>query len=304
METHRETDVPTGHRQKRPRKNASRACDLCKAKKTRCDGIFPCSRCRDSGVSCAYDSPYSRGSAAPIVATPATESMRSSQPVNSENDRYLDHLVENVEGFLGESSNLDYSRAAQMELRSQPASPPTLTRGNTSTVNQAVRPTKQRQHQHPNRRSSLYFTEPPFPPLDLARYSMPNTEHGLLLMGWYFENASPTYRFLHRPTMEKIVCQLCASSEWLGRCGSRGKDISTGKAEEALVLMSWALACQLPLTITNKPLEAYEKEWLRQKGYDPIYNVRLRLAAKYILGKVIIRLPECCSSRGKRLLIA
>ncbi|EHA56380.1 hypothetical protein MGG_02226 [Pyricularia oryzae 70-15] len=40
---------------------ASRACDTCKAKKARCSGTMPCTRCAERGLACLYDARYSRG---------------------------------------------------------------------------------------------------------------------------------------------------------------------------------------------------------------------------------------------------
>ncbi|KLU90414.1 hypothetical protein MAPG_10268 [Magnaporthiopsis poae ATCC 64411] len=40
---------------------ASRACDTCKAKKARCSGTMPCTRCAERGLACLYDASYTRG---------------------------------------------------------------------------------------------------------------------------------------------------------------------------------------------------------------------------------------------------
>ncbi|KAK6850650.1 hypothetical protein PG987_000284 [Apiospora arundinis] len=39
----------------------SRACDQCKARKTRCSGTLPCDRCVLRRLSCVYDADYARG---------------------------------------------------------------------------------------------------------------------------------------------------------------------------------------------------------------------------------------------------
>ncbi|KAH9890859.1 fungal-specific transcription factor domain-containing protein [Xylariomycetidae sp. FL2044] len=46
-----------------PRKatKASRACDTCKLKKSRCTGTLPCERCLKRGATCVYEAKYSRG---------------------------------------------------------------------------------------------------------------------------------------------------------------------------------------------------------------------------------------------------
>ncbi|GIZ36843.1 hypothetical protein CKM354_000031000 [Cercospora kikuchii] len=40
---------------------ATRACDLCKAKKARCSGSKPCAKCSVRGLECTYESQYLRG---------------------------------------------------------------------------------------------------------------------------------------------------------------------------------------------------------------------------------------------------
>lgn len=276
---------------KRRRKNATRACDSCKSKKARCDGLLPCSRCASQQSECRYDTPYLRGLAPPAVptiltaprqpspsiitssdsqrpsnSTPVQQEKSSPSHRSSETGRSVEENLSSAdtEGVLGVSSNLEYSRAAQLQLRSQPPSPPpTSTHSSRHADGQpqaapTTRPT--------NPRSSLDFSEPPLPPLDLSRYSLPTTRHGQLMMNWYFENASPTYRVLHRPTMERMTIDMCKHSEWLGGPGKLSDSSPLGRDEQSLVLLAWSLGCQFPLSYIGKQLELSEKNWLQQRG--------------------------------------
>ncbi|KAB8207882.1 fungal-specific transcription factor domain-containing protein [Aspergillus parasiticus] len=46
--------------QKPPKKYVTRACDECKRRKCKCDGLEPCYRCVSMGLDCAYHSSYNR----------------------------------------------------------------------------------------------------------------------------------------------------------------------------------------------------------------------------------------------------
>ncbi|KAK9244805.1 hypothetical protein V1506DRAFT_540397 [Lipomyces tetrasporus] len=70
---------------KRPRKNSTRACDACKARKVRCDGTQPCGRCTKFHASCTYESKYTRGS----LVTP----MRSSAVQTDSMDIQLPPII-------------------------------------------------------------------------------------------------------------------------------------------------------------------------------------------------------------------
>ncbi|KAJ3525752.1 hypothetical protein NM208_g11505 [Fusarium decemcellulare] len=42
------------------KKYVTRACDACKKRKSKCDGLEPCARCLNSDIECAYNSSYNR----------------------------------------------------------------------------------------------------------------------------------------------------------------------------------------------------------------------------------------------------
>ena len=300
---------------KRRRRNTARACDHCKAKKTKCEGVQPCARCETHNILCTYDTPYSRGLAPPAVP-PASRhhsvpTMRQSVPIpdhdmvsqlavndpgraqerresfGREASAEDEHVAERVEGVLGQSSNLAFSHAARLELSSRPPTPPESDvhaagasssagfRATSSSYHGGdhnnVLPLGQSQPVHKKRssHSGLYFSEPPFPELNLARYTLPPTERGLEMCSWYFENASPTYRFMHRPSVEKLVRKCCRVGEWLGGVASPDNDSTElTRIEECTVLMVWAMGCQYPMSRPGKVYDRRERDWLHQKGME------------------------------------
>lgn len=55
-----EEEDPGSKRRRNPIK-VSRACDFCKLRKSKCNGMIPCDKCISKGRMCLYDTKYSRG---------------------------------------------------------------------------------------------------------------------------------------------------------------------------------------------------------------------------------------------------
>ncbi|KAF2092556.1 hypothetical protein NA57DRAFT_82269 [Rhizodiscina lignyota] len=288
---------------KRRRKNIIRACDHCKARKTKCDGVQPCSRCEALGVACTYNTPYSRGLAPPAVpiarrsdspsgiAGPIPNPSKHIFVADLEREegrrsihRYSreaspDSEAEHGEGFLGRSSISVFSYATQLQLCTEQSPPPptqdakdplsasVTDRTASTSPSNAPNPAGYMGSREMRRAQSwLHFCEPPFPPLDIARYTLPNRERGFEMCRWYFEIGNPTCRFLHRPTIERMVYTLCSGGEWLGSGSTRTPELS--KIDECIVLMVWAMGCQYPELSSGKPLTPSERAWIQQKGTE------------------------------------
>lgn len=99
----------------------------------------------------------------------------------------------------------------------------------------------------------FWFSENPLPPLDIATFTLPSKAKALEMSKWYFENATPTYRILHRPTIEACIeSGLHAEDEDMdAQVRVRGGDIRDkimrDKSVCAVVFMVWAIGCQYPL---------------------------------------------------------
>lgn len=80
---HANLEVQHGRRSSK----ATRACDLCKAKKARCNGVKPCAKCAERGLRCTYESRYSRGRPptplSPISDMPGGEDGSLQNPIPS-----------------------------------------------------------------------------------------------------------------------------------------------------------------------------------------------------------------------------
>ncbi|KAJ4145966.1 hypothetical protein LMH87_004797 [Akanthomyces muscarius] len=75
----------------------TRACDSCRKRKSRCNGLAPCSRCKGCGNVCSYDMPYTRGHAQTEVSdserNQSQTSQASSPPPYSENSASANGLA-------------------------------------------------------------------------------------------------------------------------------------------------------------------------------------------------------------------
>lgn len=102
-----------------------------------------------------------------------------------------------------------------------------------------------------NQNNHFWFSEPPFSELNLALFSLPTREQAFEYSRWYFENATPTYRILHQPSVEAVI-----SAGLYAGGGPGGKGLED-KSVCAVVFMVWALGCQYPLVESEKEKQAY-----------------------------------------------
>ncbi|SPO06448.1 related to C6 transcription factor [Cephalotrichum gorgonifer] len=77
-------EATTPHRRRRNPVKVSRACDLCKLRKSKCDGMIPCSKCVRKGRPCLYDTKYSRGR--PPTPPPSASLLPPIGPSSEETD--------------------------------------------------------------------------------------------------------------------------------------------------------------------------------------------------------------------------
>ncbi|KAF2221889.1 fungal-specific transcription factor domain-containing protein [Elsinoe ampelina] len=281
---------------KKQRRHVSRACDICKTKRAKCDGTQPCGRCQMRQLDCTYELPHLRGSKVPpiqpavaageVVASsprePETMMTESEAQVTADVSR--ESTPNTTEGFLGQSSNLAYSQAARFELTSRPSSLPNdgsgapVAAGSNGAASQSELPGRKRGRMPYLEKKGIVssqsypaFQDPPFPPLNIARYSILTVERGLEMASWYFDIAVPTYRILHRPSVERLITTMCRSNDWLGG-GTAGEAIEDGEpldsTDECLVLMVWALSCQYAVFPQGRKIPSTAREWLHRKGME------------------------------------
>lgn len=89
--------------------------------------------------------------------------------------------------------------------------------------------------------SASIFTsgDMPTPASIASNFEMPNNEESRRLLSRYFEYATPTYRFFHRPTVEIWAKQLLDETNQVSSSPN-----SLSPAKEAAVYLTWAQALE------------------------------------------------------------
>ncbi|ORY10163.1 fungal-specific transcription factor domain-domain-containing protein [Clohesyomyces aquaticus] len=252
-------------REDKERTRVSRACDRCKRKKTRCTGRCPCALCLRAGLPCEFTASYTRGRL-PSVIVDETAIAESNTPrralpeeaslpdisVTSSSDPASIHLplpVPTTDRGSSSSSSIKGVLAVPDDGRREPLSrnspEPTQTDqqghyvGPSSGASFLIRIQK-RLHQNSSlsQQSSIFtFGDAPLPEFDPSFFVMPPKPDAQRLVERYFDFASPTHRFLHRPTIEKML------HEFYDTMGDmRNKDDAPARAALLLIVFAQAQA--------------------------------------------------------------
>lgn len=73
------------------------------------------------------------------------------------------------------------------------------------------------------------------------RFVMPSQDESKRMLARYFEFATPTYRFFHRPTVESWACQLCLPPDTMN---VKQKESKLDGVRAATVYLVWAQAIE------------------------------------------------------------
>lgn len=206
------------------RQKTTRACDICKEKKTRCSGTCPCVRCQRLSLACEYKTTYSRGLGAPLPASPEppfddqhdepTYFKRNSgfltpiqQPLQAPLQHGMSHAATsgNIDliaadfhnGYVGLASGASFINRVCRRLNHDKAS--SSGGGSVSDSDFSDCPSVTR------------FGDKPYSSFYKLDFSLPPMEATLELVATYFEYAIVTYRFLHRGLVEQWLRQIYES---------------------------------------------------------------------------------------------
>ncbi|KAK9365565.1 fungal-specific transcription factor domain-containing protein [Lipomyces kononenkoae] len=200
------------------------------------------------------------------------------------------------ESYLGGSSNLLFSHAAKVQLRESGQDKTSNTRDAVDykiSISELAEPVDTAsptdctdvEFEHTKRlpnvtdqvvgSSRLWISEPTLSEIDPKILALPSKALAKQLVGWYFDNASPTYRILHRPAVEHwIECGFHADdagfdvddyeTNWLDVRATPSNVKTASIVEErsikrdllmkdrsinALIFSVWALGCQYPVGV-------------------------------------------------------
>ncbi|KAG7149998.1 Transcriptional activator protein acu-15 like [Verticillium longisporum] len=251
------------------RLRVTRACDRCKKRKIKCNGTQPCEFCVRVKSQCTYDAAYARGRAPDIP--PVTGNGMHATGVDSQDDVVSNIMASSsvVPGTAITSSELvDHNLASDGQNISstyeETQAPPRLAAssqetpeppqedlqghyiGPASGVSFLLRVQK-RLHKaiEFSAPSSIFtFGDAPISPPDFdpSFCMVLPREDGQKLLDRYFDFAMPTYRFLHRPTLQDWF------DEFYDTLGTM-RDVHNATAKIALLFMIFAHArCYYLLT--------------------------------------------------------
>ena len=217
---------------RRASQKVSRACDFCKQRKARCTGTLPCEKCTKKGLTCKYNSSYSRGR--PPTPPPSASVIVNQDAVNgSTQEQYDEGSSINAQSLehesLAQSQSYLSNGGFQSETRRPPVSRASPELGMTEIEGQVFDPTSGVTFMHRAwkrlAKSGAQSTSPgslanvprieeqplmlagdlPLPTVtdnDVAKLTLPSLRDAKSLLCLYFETCIVTYRILHPPSVE------------------------------------------------------------------------------------------------------
>ncbi|KAH6866754.1 fungal-specific transcription factor domain-containing protein [Alternaria rosae] len=242
----RSLDVAQGTNNTRQRLvKVTRACDVCKARKSKCSGDQPCESCIRRGLTCQYEAIYLRGK----VVSPRPSGPAVASPQRTATAPGYTHAILSVAPSMAVGSNHMHRVGEETEPPSR-ASPGLEIAGQYSDstsglsfLNRAWRRISSKESSQvvdgwgstEDRQPLMSAGDKPF--LERGQLQMPSLDRSRQLLHLYFDVCIATYRLLHRPTVE---CWLGAVSENAKLNQTLFHDI--GRAKTAVVLSVLAIA--------------------------------------------------------------
>ncbi|KAK9465450.1 fungal-specific transcription factor domain-containing protein [Lipomyces arxii] len=291
------------------RQRVSRACDNCKRKKTRCSGNLPCVRCVQLGLGCEFTAEYHRGrppspewsglevqssaqkhklsrlsrettsSASPLENITQVQDRETEEEEEDENFEKTDgpEYIANLRVHLNGGSTRNSPEPPQLDSSGQYV-------GSSSGISFLMRVQKRlRDIKLPNQSSSiLTFGDPELPKASNAGcFILPPKAEGKTMIDFYFSYAMPTYRFLHRPTVERWLEDFYDLFD--------STQLSEGAREHfAIIIMLFAHSKKYPGFAKHKDssalyFHAAEQQLKLETGRPRLTSVQARLCQCYYL---------------------
>ena len=251
----------------RQKTKVTRACDICKAKKSKCSGEQPCDSCNRRGLSCQYEAVYSRGRAPPPRRTGTPGQVRAGgQHVGAEHSRaprapLYSHPILDNEADVSESNSPSMNALASKAppTRNVDAMQDVPSRGSPGleVAGQYSDPTSGLSFLHRAWRrisnnensqvvnselgsvedSQLLASAGDKPFQEKGELRMPSLDKSRDLLSMYFDVCIATYRLLHRTTVESWLEKVSQNVEL-----NKPLSFGVGRAKAAVVLSVLAVA--------------------------------------------------------------
>ncbi|CAI7652800.1 unnamed protein product [Penicillium bialowiezense] len=211
-------------RSRKERVRVTRACDRCRRRKIKCNGTQPCGFCLRAKACCTFVKAYARGR---IPSIPASGDRRSPRAVDQEpaSENLLEYqqysaLLPKVVATTG-ASELHSNHVSPLDVapstfdyddsQSSPSPSQTDLQGNyigpASGVSFLLRIQKRLHKAISSSQANSIFAfgdaPMPRPEFDPSFCMMLPKDDAQRLVDRYFDFAMPTYRFLHKPTLQQ-----------------------------------------------------------------------------------------------------
>lgn len=230
--------------QQKAKAKVTRACDLCKAKKSKCTGELPCETCSRRGLQCQYEAVYSRGRPPPprepLRGSSRLPDLDGDQPTSTGST--MSHSPIGLQ-LVGPPKSMQEppSRASPgLEVGGQYSDP---TSG-LSFLHRAWRRISNNQNSQvlpgqlgAGEDEQLLASAGDKPFQKSSQIQLPSLHRGYTLLELYFDVCIATYRILHRPSVE-AWCEAVLTNAQEDRQLNDG----VGNARSAVVLSVLAIA--------------------------------------------------------------
>ncbi|KAF9889257.1 hypothetical protein FE257_007570 [Aspergillus nanangensis] len=259
----------------RERVRVTRACDRCKRRKIKCNNAQPCQFCLRAKANCTFHSTYARGRAAALDVEDTLSGPPDASDLAPVVAEYGEPSQTDLQGhYIGPSSGVSFLLRVQKRLHqaisfSQPSS--IFTFGDAPL--------------HP-------------PEFDPSFCMMLPRDGAQRLVDRYFDFAMPTYRFLHRPTVQEWF------EEFYDTLGVM-RDSQNAPAKLALLFMVFSHGRVYmpdndrpgPSDLSARYYLAAEHQLAKEKGAIRLTSVQARLTQCYYL-LTQSRINHCWSLSG------
>lgn len=271
----------------------TRACDRCKTRKRRCDGELPCSVCQATESECTYNASYTRGKLVgprPSLGSrdgqPPQGQLASPRPSLGSQDRHEPpHSQPDPGQNIVSAGEVNDARVIGDDIA--PSSAYTFLRRAWERFGrrQADQVPITAGHEDASRHMSvLSYGDRQLPPVSPHDFEFPPRAAAERLLATYFDYAMPTYRFLHRQTVER----------WL--IGYDGpNDPQLLPARQAIVLM--VLATALLFDRSSKEGVGSHSEWLCRSARQILIDEKGKLRLESIQARLAVCLYLLHTSR-------
>ncbi|KAH8726452.1 fungal-specific transcription factor domain-containing protein [Phaeosphaeriaceae sp. PMI808] len=311
VDSSEQTSPPTKRRREdKERTRVSRACDRCKKKKTRCSGRCPCALCLRSRLPCEFTASYTRGRLPSVIVDETAMSANANlqiSPLEQTSTPDTSRKDSSATAFqfpgIYPSPSTDHSIFGQTERPNttgdEAPNPPSHSSpepargqtdqqghyiGSSSAVSFLLRIQKRlNQNSSFSHDSSIFtFGDAPLPEFDPSFFVLPPKPDAQRLVERYFDYAAPTHRFLHRPTIEKLVEEFYETQGDM-----RSKEDAPAKTALLLIVFAQAQAYMPPGSTSKDNSTRYffaaEHQLAKERGAVRLASVQARLLQCFYL---------------------